>query len=129
MKNNFTVRQEVDIKRVSDLLCSAWEGGSAYWARVEKAIAPKFADYGSKENGAPYIHEYALSRGGSVTLRDIEDDTIIERKLTRAIIARGLQIMASDYPKHWGDFMSENDDATTGDVFLQCCIFEKVIYG
>ena len=32
-------------------------------------------------------------------------------------------------PRHLADFMSESDDASTGDVFLQLCIFGSVVYG
>jgi hypothetical protein len=27
------------------------------------------------------------------------------------------------FPKHWRDFISENEDAATGGVFLQCRLF------
>ena len=44
-------------------------------------------------------------------------------------IAEGLKVMAQKYPKAWADFMAENDDAETGDIFLQCICFGEVIYG
>jgi hypothetical protein len=37
--------------------------------------------------------------------------------------------MADKYPRHIADILSENDDATTGDVFLQLCLFGDVVYG
>jgi len=39
------------------------------------------------------------------------------------------KVMHDDYPSHYGDAISENDDAGTGDVYLQCCLFGEVIYG
>ena len=44
-------------------------------------------------------------------------------------ILRGLEVMADKYPNHFGDAIAGNDDATTGDVFLQCCVFGDVLYG
>ena len=125
---NITVKQSVPIARVGDLLCSAWEGGSTYWCRVESKHQPEVITFGTMD-GKPYAHEIALNEGGSVTLRDIEDDKIIAKRLTLSAVVDGLQVMAEKYPKHFADFLSENDDATTGDVFLQCCIFGEVIYG
>jgi hypothetical protein len=37
--------------------------------------------------------------------------------------------MAADYPRHFADLVNENDDADTGDAFVQCCVFGEVIYG
>jgi hypothetical protein len=34
----------------------------------------------------------------------------------------------AQYRSHFGDMMNHND-ATTGDVFLQCCLLGKVVYG
>ncbi len=28
-----------------------------------------------------------------------------------------------------GDMLAENDDATTGDVFLQCALFGELVFG
>ncbi len=44
-------------------------------------------------------------------------------------IRLGLQTMADKYPNHWHDFINDNEDATTGDVFLQCCLYGEVIFG
>lgn len=123
------IKQKISLERVGDLLCSAWEGGSAYWCVVEKITEPKVVRFGTMENSKPYSHEIALNKGGSVQLRDTEEGKIIPKLLTLATIKKGLQVMADNYPKHWADFVRENDDATTGDVFLQCCIFGEIIYG
>jgi hypothetical protein len=44
-------------------------------------------------------------------------------------MVRGLQLMADKYPNHFADFMQENDDATTSDVFLQLSVFGELIFG
>jgi hypothetical protein len=50
------------------------------------------------------------------------------KRLDMAAIKNGLKVMAEKYPHHWQDFVSENDDAITGDVFLQCCLFGEIVY-
>jgi hypothetical protein len=37
--------------------------------------------------------------------------------------------MVEKYPRHYADFKDGDEDASTGDVFLQCCIFGEVVYG
>lgn len=37
--------------------------------------------------------------------------------------------MATESPRHFGDLLSENDDAATHDVFIQHVLFSEVIYG
>jgi hypothetical protein len=37
--------------------------------------------------------------------------------------------MAREYGRHFSDMIAENDDATTADVFLQCCLFGELVYG
>jgi hypothetical protein len=37
--------------------------------------------------------------------------------------------MAQAYTRHFADFINQNDDAITGDVFLQCCLLGEVLYG
>lgn len=130
---NIEVKQSIPLGRVSDLLTSALEGGSNYWYTIEKAQKPKTWSYSSfepKGKPSPYTVDIPLNKGGVLFISDMEGDD--EKKLYRLdlkAIKRGLQVMASNEPKHWGDFMSENDDAITGDVFLQCCLFGEVIYG
>jgi hypothetical protein len=73
-----------------------------------------------------YQHiDYPLNAGGSLIITSYEDpDGINGVKAWRFDLEaaqRGLQLMAEKYPHHYADFMAENDDATTGDVFLQLC--------
>lgn len=41
----------------------------------------------------------------------------------------GLRRFANDYPTHYGDFIQEQADAVTYDVWLQATVLGKVIYG
>ena len=41
----------------------------------------------------------------------------------------GFDIMSKNFVNHYKNFLEEDEDAITGDVFVQCCLFKDVIYG
>lgn len=49
--------------------------------------------------------------------------------LTPAKIQRGLRLLATECPRHFSYLLLGNEDADTGDFFLQLALFGKVIYG
>lgn len=123
--------------RIKCLLCSALEGGSNYWYLIDRyEFAPglKYADFkeDGKMQGEDYWHPaqlIPLAEGCAVIMLDNEAGRAKQYRLDRAAIERGIAIMAEKYPQHFADVIAENEDATTGDVFLQCCIFGNAIYG
>jgi hypothetical protein len=130
------VTLDIDNEMIKGLLCCAFEGGSYYWCNVtayEYAPGLKAEDFrdGGKFQTEDYFHPsqiIPLVEGCNVILHDKEDN---DKRyiLNIQAIHNGLNTMAKDYPYHFGNFISKNDDAITGDVFLQCCVFGKVIYG
>jgi hypothetical protein len=126
-----TVTTTITAQRISDLLCSAFEGGSNYWYTIKEYHAPAKLEFRSSPDVIFRHLDYPLNEGGGLTIGDIEDpeNVFIRPVLNRESIALGLQIMADKYPKHFGDFTAENDDAETGDVFLQCCLMGEIVYG
>lgn len=121
-----TVTQEIPISRVANLLCSALEGGSNYWAEIVKFTPPTSETF-TENKDFRHLH-YPLNPGGSLTILDSEEGK--KHKLDLSAIEKGLQKMAdSEYNWHFGNFMAENDDAETGDVFLQFCLFGEIVYG
>lgn len=115
-------------RQIADLLCSAFEGGSDYWIH-------KIDVHRGKNDGRPYGEEYTpgylsapFSQDGYVDVDPGEGEPIV--RLDHAALLKGLTVMAKDWPRHFGDALSEsNADATTGDVFLQCCLFGDIIFG
>jgi hypothetical protein len=115
----------LDIELIRGLLTTAFEGGSNYWYQGLHIINDV------DEPSDPEVHRFHIvptCEGGSVGFHaDDEPDTLLVLNLEA--IREGLGIMREKYASHWADFYNENDDATTGDVFLQCCVFGEVIYG
>ena len=133
--------KQVSLNRISDLLCCALEGGSNYWYRIEEFHAPEgeVKRYAFPEpDGEIYKHlDYPLNEGGYIVIRDCENSGLLENnepkncmKLDLEAIKKGLQLFADKkWSRHFANFMNENEDAETGDVFLQLCVFGDVIYG
>ena len=136
-----TVTLTIPTKQIRGLLCSAFEGGANYWfgnleplATPEGTTAEDFHDGGRMQTEGDYWHWSQLlpTSGGSIKFVDTIDSHLSEDEKACVLdgdkITHGLKVMADKYPKHFADFLAENDDATTGDVFLQCCTFGEVRY-
>ena len=107
---------QVELTRLADLLCSAFEGGSNYWYKIVSEQPPR-------AHGAEYFHEVPFAPGGWLTLSTLDGDVNNGRTqwtLDLGACIRGAAIMAQKYPTSFAEFMSEGDDANTGDVYLQC---------
>jgi|OM-RGC.v1.025801105 hypothetical protein len=133
----FEVKISLSPYAVSSLLCAALEGGSNYWYEIVEYEFPEgitlddFRKGGRFADPEWYWHPaqiIPLQEGCSVVITDIEDDT--ERwRLNRAAITRGIVTMSQKYPRHWKNVGTSEEDAETGDVFLQCCLLGEIVYG
>ena len=132
-----TIKTEASDKTLRGLLCSALEGGSNYWYMIEReelAAGLTFADFregGKMTDPAEYWHPYEIIPfvdGCALIIGDKEQPGKTFR-LDKAALRKGIEVMAKKFPRHFADVINENDDADTGDVFLQCCLFGDIIYG
>ena len=109
--------------RVQDLLVSAFEGGSNYWYY---GLRVKALPEGYEEKPQHWHAEVPCQPGGEVSFRDMDGG---RHTLSMETLERGIRTMRSRYDRHYRNVLSENEDAETGDVFLQCCVFGGVVYG
>jgi len=132
-----TTTLKIKKSRIGDLLCSAFEGGSNYWYRIEEFIKPKIVKCYSassyETDPKPYRHiDWPLSYGGALVVSDalaVDGEDVRVTRIDMPKLLKGLEIFHTKYPRHYNDWIEENDDAATGDVFLQCCCFGEIIYG
>ena len=126
--DDFTVEVPIKITkdRIENLLISAFEGGSNYWYVILEKIGEIDAS----------IYEHPFIEGGGLIIGDVEADDPYDDEaafppttLNREALQRGMVIMAKKYPKHFADFIAENDDAWTGDAYLQCCLLGELVFG
>ncbi len=120
---------QVSDARIANLFCSAVYSAIRYWVDSfdwtnGSLPRPEGCDNMSFCEIAPLTGGHWTITSGSEAGETPRTDT-----LDRAAVERGLEIMARDYPRHFGDLIGENDDAITADVFVQCCIFGELVYG
>ena len=130
----FTVAITISItaRRIKDLLCCAFEGGIGYWCKITGYLPVGIPFIIIDEHdGHPYL-DAPFYEGGAVVLSIYEpineDEPKVTYALDREAIKKGLKVMSEKYPKHFNNFVISNEDAITGDVFVQCCLFGEVIY-
>jgi hypothetical protein len=132
-KLNVTVPIEITLEKVSNLLCAGMEGGINYWAMIDDYIEPETVWHGKGASDTFRHIDYPLSDGGAVIILecgdDCDEDDAPKHRLDLAAIRRGLEVMAREAPQHFADFLNDNDDADTGDVFVQCCLLGEIRYG
>jgi len=120
---------------VASLLASAMESGSGYWAQIVGYVEPMepkaVIDADLSDVPEVYPHcDYPLT-GGAVLLRRADEPNAAPLRLDGEAIERGLRLLRDTKAGalHWGHWLNESDDATTGDVFLQLCVLGKIVYG
>lgn len=69
--------------------------------------------------------------GGSVTFQveNPNEQGSLKVNVGAEQLRKGLDLMAQHHPRHFNDFIDENDDAITSDVLLQLAIYGEVIFG
>lgn len=116
-----------------NLLCSAIEGGSNYWYYLpDVTMCDKYG-----EKGDPLVTKMflAIMAGEKIPVTDIEEDDCEsdgEHRLGYISLEnmdKAEQLMILKYSTHFGDAITENDDASTGDVFLQLIVMGDIMYG
>jgi len=119
-------------KLASELLITAFEGGSNYWYMIEgieKPEQPLAVSFEYSKN----IHPYGLLpfNGGAVLICDADecDDEGREVwRLDRDAVELGKKLIEED-ADCYNDLVGENWDADTSDAFLQLCLFGEMVYG
>ena len=126
-----TVVTNISHERMVDLIVGAFEGGSTSW--LSRAASPFLPHVPGIEFNNPAYSDTRFWRAGGQMLLTYDNPGKGPKQLTKAVrnieLIQGLQIMAQQYPRHFADFMQENDDADTADVFMQCVVLCEVVYG
>tara|TARA_Y100000310_G_C20146245_1_gene562585 strand:+ start:145 stop:558 length:414 start_codon:yes stop_codon:yes gene_type:complete len=132
-KPHFKPNVYITNRQIMNLLCCAFEGGSNYWYRNldVKSLPPgaKEEDYTNeaikKRSNGFWLRYYVIPvEGGTVELEAVGEPGKLE--LHRGHLKRGLQLLVDKYPSRFADVISEHEDGSTGDIFLQLCLFGEV---
>ena len=117
---------KVSRQQVAGALWRAF-GSQITWFRVVEVIEPPTLRFRSIEHLALRMVDYPLNEGGSIGIVSTEPSSDVFR-LDLKSIRRGLEDLATKYPRHFADLVNENTDTITADVLLQCCLFGELIY-
>lgn len=119
---------EIPIDRVADLICNGVETGySSHWFGDVEYIEGKPEDLIEVGGYNKYV-TYPLSPGYELHITDAEDGEEVY-VLNLEKIEKGLKLMASNHRNFFNDFINENDDAETADVFLQLACLGEIVFG
>lgn len=120
-------------QRIADLVCCAIEGGSNYWCKGIYLVTPNqdtLSDsiwYCSPEL---WDGDFTISILEDTEQEDDNGDLIYKDHIVnQESFQKAFDLMAEKYPWHLANFMNENEDAETGDVFLQLATFGDIVYG
>jgi hypothetical protein len=117
---------KVSRQQVAGVLWRAF-GSEVTWFRVVEVIEPPTLRFRSIEHLALRMVDYPLNEGCSLGIVSTEPASDVFR-LDLKSIRRGLEDLATKYPRHFADLVNEDNDAITADVLLQCCLFGELIY-
>jgi hypothetical protein len=117
---------KVSRQQVAGALWRAF-GSQITWFRVVEVIEAPTLRFRSIEPLALRMVDYPLNEGGSIGIVSTEPSSDVFR-LDLKSIRRGLEDLATKYPRHFADLVNENTDAITANVLLQCCLFGELIY-
>ena len=132
---SFKVPFEIEItsEKIEDILCSAFEGGSTYWANPMYDIDVIIDDeYLYLDLTGLYSWEIPLYKFGVIYFTELMDKGTEDEQchfLTYNTLISGAKTMAQKYPRHFRDWINGHDDSITADVYLQCCLFGEIVYG
>lgn len=114
-------------EKIENLIVTAVEGGSNYWARFQ--MPDNWKDKYKSYAQIPF-------EGGEIEVYDNETGELLG-VLNQATIKVGLQLMADrkdmtgkQVPaRHFKALATDSEDAETADVFLQLAVMGEIVYG
>ena len=122
----------------NNLIIGAVEGGSNYWYFLDDeacAIINKYKGDKKDFHGKFFYGTLteaiitAIDAGEKIQINDIENPDEVLGWLSKENIKKGEKIMYEQYPKHFANILSENDDAETADIWFQLCTMGELVFG
>ena len=129
---------DVPLKKVRDLLVTAFEGGSNYWMRYSNCKYPEHLknevvrSIDDLENYYPLSVMCVTTPDCSIDIHefnDVGEITDTHKGVNMQTIKKGLSAYATKCPQGFSDFINGDTDITTADTLLQIALFGEVIYG
>jgi len=124
---------------LEDLLVTAIEGGTGYWACLGERTDPpidnlyKQWDDPDTKPWAPHYISLPMSEGGNIQILDAEttedDEPEVLGDLNLPNLIKGLRLMAKEFPGDFQEFIDGDYDSNHADCFMQLAVMGEVVYG
>lgn len=132
------VPRQITIEMCAGLLCNCFDVQSPGWGHIS---GYKFAEGISRKDfnkGGKYAnvacdfdgfiqYNIAFVPGCALKIAVDDGDEMKTELLTLEKAKRGCEVFAKVFPKHFQDWLDGNDDAITGDLWVQSCLFADYI--
>lgn len=117
-------------ERRLDMLTGALEGGSNYWYEIKETADAIIRETTPEMQGRPFVDRMfmCIKQGRAIQVHDCENDELLG-EVTMQAIEEGERLMQEKHPEHFADILSEDDDATTADVWFQMVVLKELVYG
>lgn len=134
MSFNIVITHSVSFEKVSCLLACAFEQ-TRPWGEICGYVKPTFEESFFIEDEIFPHCDYPLSEDGGVLYR-VKDSQLLAEDLrfyddsvllNKKVVRKGLALMATNFPRNMIRVMEDSYDAEDGDVFLQLCLFNKLV--
>jgi hypothetical protein len=112
---------------IANVMISALTSGIGHWCDKARITGRKKGVTSGVLDKPEYERYFRPLQGGALVVRDAE--TKREHVVDRAAIRRAIAVIGAKYPHHLGSMASDNTDAETGDVLVQCAAFGEIRYG
>ena len=131
--NEFSATTAIGGSQIADLMCTGLEGGYSPWLLSCEVI--KIPEgFVNHERFSPCVQ--AEFYDGDFQLKftfdgpnDDEGSFASTKLVGPAEMQAAITLFADNSRSHFGDWMQDESDANTGDVFLQYLCLEEEIYG
>lgn len=123
---------ELSSKKIADLMVTVIEGNNmvAAWCTGIHLLSEN-PDNTEIWYANPKVYDKSFTIEVDELLDESKEpkgDNIASHVVGSADFAKGLALMLEKSPDHFGDFICENYDIVTADVFLQYVVFGEVKY-
>lgn len=124
------IKTNIHDELITDMLITAFEGGSNYWATLDKVDRTHFVKGDSlAENVARSVLSDKNYKLYVYDVESDEDELELLGTMTYASIEKAFNIMANEYPRRFSEIISGDYDADDADVFFQLAVMGEIVFG
>lgn len=127
---------EITERQIADQMVTAIEGGINYWCKGIYLEAPEWKKAAEGGEAGCWYDNPEIYKNPELRIRVTLSEPAKGNKLNyilgMAEIENGFKVMSQlkhgEGGHHWRDMLDETGDATTADVWLQCCLFGEIVF-